>query len=111
MRTLHVTRVAVLVLVSALVACGSVPLTPGGQRVKSIEADQAKTCKYITSEDINDSSFGAHPGICEMRARDSMRNRVAELGGNAYVQTHIRVYPCAMGGTSISFEAYRCPEP
>lgn len=103
-------KVAALVLVFLLAACGSVPLTPAGLRVKSILAEQAKSCKYVTSEDINDASFGAHPGICERRARDSLRNRVAELGGNAYVQTHISVFPCAMGGTTISFEAYSCSE-
>lgn len=106
----HITKIAILVLVSSLVACSSVPLTPAGMLVKPMRPDQVATCKYLASEEINDSSFGAYPGICEKRARDSMRNRVAALGGNAYVQTYVSIFPCTMGGTTISFEAYSCPE-
>ena len=78
--------------------------------MRVIQGDWANACKLITTEEINDHSFGAHPGVCAKRAHDSMRNRVAELGGNAYVIAYQTVLPCLYGGTTISFEAYSCPE-
>jgi len=103
-------RAIILVQILLLVSCSSVPLTPEGKRVRKIQPDWANTCRFITSEEINNASFGAHPGICAKRAHDAMRNRVAELGGNAYVITYETVSFCATGGTTVSFEVYSCPE-
>ena len=91
------------------VARSSVPLTEGAKRTWLIQADWANRCKFITSEEITNASFGAAPAVCARRANDSMRNRVAELGGNAYLVSYRTVGPCTAGGTTISFEAYRCP--
>jgi hypothetical protein len=101
------TVVAVFFLAMAL-GCNSVPLTEGAKRTRMIQPDWANSCKFITSEEITNASFGASPAVCAKRAHDSMRNRVAELGGNAYLVTYRTVGPCLAGGTTISFEAYLC---
>jgi hypothetical protein len=94
-----------------LLACSGVPLTPEGQRVRRIETQFVNTCRFITSEELTDNSFAVGPGICTKRAYGAMKNRVAELGGNAYVIAYEIVMPCIDGGTTLGFEAYRCAEP
>jgi hypothetical protein len=106
----HMNKPVLLLTLSLLASCSSVPLTTEARRVREIQPDWANSCKLITTEEVNNTSFGAHPGICAQRAQDSMRNRVAELGGNAYVVTYRSVSLCLVGGTTISFEAYKCPE-
>ena len=93
-----------------LVACSSVPLSDGGRRVRMIEPDQTDACRFIANDQLSDSASGTSPGVCAQRADAAMKNRVAELGGNAYVITYRLVRPCLAGGTTLIFDAYHCPE-
>lgn len=98
-----------LCLVILLVSCGSVPLTPEAKRVRQIQPDWANRCKLISIEEIQ-STNGYSPADCHDKAFYMMLNRVAEMGGNAYLVTHESVSPCLTGGTTLTFEAYSCPD-
>lgn len=67
-------------------------------------------CTFV-ARDVVQSAYGAMPQICRQRAWDTMRNRVAELGANAYVLLEESSVECLLGGTRLEFEAYRCPAP
>lgn len=97
----------VVFLAILLVSCGNVPLTPEARLVRKIQPDWANTCKLISMEEIN-STNGYSPADCQNKAFYLMLNRVAEMGGNAYVITHESVSPCLTGGTTLTFEAYKC---
>jgi hypothetical protein len=93
-----------------LISCSGIPLTGEGQKVREISPDWSNQCDLIGIREISNASAGASPGVCKKRALDEMKNKIGEIGGNAYVITHIRVYPCLMGGTTVTFEAYSCPD-
>lgn len=93
-----------------LISCGSVPLTPEAKRVRQIQPDWANKCKLISVEEIQ-STNGYSPADCQNKAFYVMLNRVAEMGGNAYLVTHESVSPCLSGGTTLTFEAYSCVSP
>mgnify|MGYP001613507666 CR=1 FL=1 len=89
--------------------CATVELTPEAKATREIQLDSAHKCKFITSDQVS-SSAGLTPMDCAARARKIMRNRVAELGGNAYVLNSVDYRTCATGGPEFSFEVYKCPE-
>lgn len=100
-------NLTVMFLVIFLASCGSVPLTPEAKRVRQIQPDWANACKLISVEEIQ-STNGYSPADCQNKAFYVMLNRVAEMGGNAYLVTHESVSPCLTGGTTLTFEAYSC---
>lgn len=100
--------VAILMWV-LLSGCATVELTPEAKATREIQIDKAQQCKFIVSDHVS-SSAGLTPMDCAARARKIMKNRVAELGGNAYVLNSVDYRFCATGGPEFSFEVYRCPE-
>lgn len=98
-----------LVTTLLLSSCSGVPITEEGKKVRLYQ-DSWQNCEFMVSEQLNDSSFGLHPGICARRAKDRMINKVAEMGGNAYKIVSRSVFPCLMGGTTLIFEVYKCPD-
>ena len=100
----------VILLSIALSSCSGIPLTEKGKIIRQIDTSWSNQCVLIGTEEITNASFGAHPGICKKRAFDDMKNRIGELGGNAYVITYVNVAPCLTGGTTITFEAFKCPD-
>lgn len=102
-------RLLVSITLLILCSCSGVTITEEGKKVRLYQ-DNWKNCEFMTNEQINDASFGAHPGICARRAKDRMINKVAEMGGNAYKIVSRSVFPCLMGGTTLIFEVYNCPD-
>jgi hypothetical protein len=91
-----------------LFACSSVPLTEEGKKVRAINPDWSNQCEFITTEEIV-SNRGYSPSDCKAKAFYIMKNRVAELGGNAYVKVNEVVSTCLGGGTVMAFEVFLCP--
>ena len=92
-----------------LSACASVPqLNPAAKILRDITGN-SESCKLIGKEEVNPYSLGQHPGVCKERAIAEMKERVVALGGNAYTYETTSYQSCLTGGTTIAFEAYRCP--
>ncbi|MDD2929960.1 MAG: SHOCT domain-containing protein [Sideroxydans sp.] len=100
-------KLTVIFLAIFIASCGSVPLTPEAKRVRQIQPDWANACKLISVDEIQ-STNGYSPADCQNKAFYVMLNRVAEMGGNAYLVTHESVSPCLTGGTTLTFEVYSC---
>jgi len=101
---------AAAIAAALLLACKSIPLTESAKRVRMLEPEQAAACRFIANDQLRDASFGTNPGSCAQRADTTMKNRVAALGGNAYVVTYRLVRPCLAGGTTLIFDAYACED-
>ncbi len=93
------------------VSCGTVTLTQEAKKVRMIQPDWANACKMIGMEQIQSTS-GSSPADCKNKAFNLTLNKVADVGGNAYVITHqSEPMPCfLLGGTTITVEVYKCPE-
>ena len=91
-----------------LFSCSSVQLTEQGKKVRVIQADWANQCTFLTTEEVV-SDNGYSPSDCKGKAYYLMKNRVAELGGNAYIKVHETVSTCLTGGTKVAFEVFSCP--
>jgi hypothetical protein len=64
----------------ALLMCGCVaksPLTPEGRMVRQIQPDWANRGTFLGSVQVQ--------ADCEQRLLNRLRNKIAEMGGNAYV--------------------------
>lgn len=101
--------IIILLCISSATHSGT-PLTEEGKKVREISPDWSNQCDFMGTKEVTNASFGANPDVCKKRAFDEMKNKVGELGGNAYLVTYIDVSPCLFGGTTITFEAYRCPD-
>src|SRR5438270_13010605 len=100
------TRIATVAFLLLVASCASVTLTPQAKLVRKIQPDWANTCKMISTEEVK-SANGYSPADCQKKAFYLMLNKVASVGGNAYVVTHESpTMPCLMGGTTLTFEAY-----
>ena len=97
----------VITAYSVLSACSITPQSPTARALR--ELGSTDTCTLIKTDEVNNASFGAFPEVCKERAFSEMKNLVAQLGGNAYRYQIVQINPCLMGGTTISFEAYSCP--
>ena len=73
-----------------------------------IQPDWKNECTFLGVNEIRSTS-GYSPADCESKSKLILLNKVAELGGNAYVITDKSVSACLTGGTRILFEAYACP--
>jgi len=100
--------VAVITACFATTACSITPQTPSALNLR--ELGSVEGCTLIKADEVNNASMGAYPSVCKERAFAEMKNRVAQLGGNAYRYQVVKMNPCLMGGTTISFEAYSCPK-
>jgi hypothetical protein len=100
---------ALAVCAMMLTSCASVDsLTSDAKNLREIGAD-ATNCRLVASEETNNHDFAQHPGVCKERAIVQMKERVVELGGNAY-RYEIRTFnACLFGGTTIAFDAFVCP--
>jgi hypothetical protein len=103
------TRTLIFASILLLASCATVTLTPEAKRVRKIQPDWANTCKMIGMEEVQSKS-GISPADCENKAFYMMLNRVAEVGGSAYLVTYESPHsPCLSGGTTLIFEVYVCP--
>ena len=95
------TLMCILLLLSA--GCAA-ELTEQGRMVRQIQADWATKCEFLG---VVEASEGGGYDISDNRrgALNTIRNRVSEIGGNAFVITDI-------SGRMITFiqaDAYKCP--
>lgn len=97
----------VIAVCCVLAACSITHQTPAAQALRELGSTDG--CTLIKADEVNNASFGAYPEVCKERAFSEMKNLVAELGGNAYRYQIVQLNPCLTGGTTISFEAYSCP--
>jgi hypothetical protein len=103
---MHICKKYILGLTLLLLFSGcTVKLTPQGKQTRQIQASYANPCKFISSEEVENGS-GAMPKDDVRNAKNMMRNKVAEMGGNAYVITSRLT---DIGSTFIEFEIYDCP--
>lgn len=91
----------------SLIACSITPQSLEARALREIGATDG--CKLIKVDEITNASFGAYPEICKERAFSEMKNQVAQLGANAYRYQFVDISPCLAGGTTISYEAFICP--
>ena len=90
-----------------IVGCANIPLTQGGRMVRQIQPDFRNTCKFLGNHSVDSSGFLSSGKAEDYRStQTTMKNKVAELGGNAYLTT------AGFGGlvAVIDFEVYKCPE-
>ena len=95
-----------LIIVGLTIGGCAVPLTQEGRMVRMIQPDWKNQCKFLGTESV---SFGGGWTISDdvRKTRTMMKNKVAELGGNAYLD--VGTYPGAFG-TTIDFEVFNCPD-
>ena len=90
-----------------IVGCANIPLTEGGLMVRQIQPDFRNNCKFLGNHSVDSSDFVSFgQGQDYRNTQMTMKNKVAELGGNAYLTTG------GHGGlvAVIDFEVYKCPE-
>lgn len=91
----------------ALAATGCpTALTAAGREVRPVEASAVSRCTRLGAV-VGRGGNGPSTGENERVATDQLRNRVAELGGNAYAVTS-RDYDALH--TVVHADAYRCPQ-
>ena len=84
----------------------SVQLTKEARMVREIQPDWKNQCKFIGVEEVsNGVGFDVKGDI--RNAKNMMRNRVAQLNGNAYL---INDRLTSIMSTDIQFEVYSCPQ-
>ena len=99
--------IALCLLASAVALNGCVTrMTAGGAMVREITRSEIALCKFLGVVD-GSSSLGNTIGDNQRGALNEVRNKVAGLGGNAFLMLHgfSEVY-----GTAVQAEAYLCPE-
>lgn len=102
-------------LVAALLAgCASAripPLTDAAMRVRRINADDGLACKYLKNVDYTAKLTGMDESYELVReaADNGMRNLVASVGGNAYVNTREDVDGHWAKHIHYSAEVFECP--
>ena len=99
--------ISAIIIAALTVSCGGVALTQEAKKVRMIQPDWANACKMIAMEQVQ-STDGLSPADCKNKAFFLMLNKVAEVGGNAYVITNqSEPMPCLlMGGTTITVEVF-----
>ena len=96
--------VILLLVVVILIGCG-VPLTREGGRVRRINPESKTECRYLgVVEADEDNPFDPAEG--QRDAMNSIRNKVATRGGNAFVISNGARYGSK---TIIQADAYWCP--
>ncbi|WP_100551442.1 hypothetical protein [Caedibacter taeniospiralis] len=85
-----------------LSSCATTELTKGGRLVREINIDWQNECKFLGYETVYESPFSAR-GTGNIK----MRNKVYELGGNAYIK---KSWIPIFGKWELNFEAYKCKE-
>jgi hypothetical protein len=99
--------IALCLLASAIVLNGCVTgMTTAGAMVRQITHNEVAACRFLGVVD-GSSSLGNTIGDNQRGALNEVRNKVAELGGNAFLLRHgfSEVY-----GTAVQAEAYLCPD-
>lgn len=103
-------RFATLTLLGALVGCASAPpLTEPGARVRIIDAQQAKACKFVRVVQYNDRilAMGKNATVMKAIGETNMRNEVARAGANAFVLTKDDS-EWFLGNVAYQGDAYEC---
>jgi hypothetical protein len=91
-----------------IVGCANLILTQGGQMVRQMQPDFRNQCKFLGNHSVDSSGFQSMSHAQEYRnTHTKMKNRVAELGGNAYLITSE-----FFGGmvAVIDLEVYNCTD-
>jgi hypothetical protein len=89
----------------AIAACScSVPLTEAGSRVRQIQPGWGE-CEFLG---VVEGKFGGGTSTAEdqIGAMNTLRNKVAEVGGNAYAITQRAADDTR---AVVQADAYRCP--
>ena len=91
-------------VVLMLDGCRNTP-TPESNQVRQIQADGSTTCKFLG---VESSSYELGLSVQDNISQTSidLRNKVAAVGGNAYVKTSNITTDNA---TVMEFDMYRCP--
>lgn len=102
-------------LVAALLAgCATakIPtLSDAGMLVRRINADDGLACKYLKNVDYTAKLSGMDLSYEQVHqaGENGMRNLVASVGGNAYVDTRMDVYGHMTKHLHYSGEVFQCP--
>ena len=99
MRTVAATLGALVVL-----GC-TAQLTRAGSQVHRIQPDAATRCRFLGAV-AGSHANGASVTDNELGATNELRNRVAQMGGNAFVLTHTN---SNMWRSVAQADAYLCP--
>ena len=75
-------KLIILVLASSLGTSCSTSLTTAGSKIKLLSENQKSTCQSVGVV-TGSSNAGASPGHNAENAMNEVRNKAAELGGNA----------------------------
>ncbi len=103
-----------MLVVALLAGCAGAripPLTDAAMRVRRINADDGLACKYLKNVDYKAklSGMGESYEFIREAADNGMRNLVASIGGNAYVDTRADVTGHWVKHIHYSGEVFECP--
>ncbi len=106
-------RSSSLLVVAILAGCASsrAPhLTAAASHVEKITAEQGLSCDYLQNVDYAAtlSGIGKSYDLVHAAGETGVRNMVAGLGGNAYVNTRMDA-DATWGHIHYSAQAFRCP--
>jgi hypothetical protein len=97
-------RTYVAALALALAGCAA-QLTQGGTRVRQVQPDWASRCDFLGVVEAGEGN-GMSVSDDQLGAMNALRNRVADMGGNAFAITQST---SNMMRTVVQGDAYRCP--
>ena len=101
----------VAALLAGCVSARIAPLTDAAMRVRRINADDGLACTYLKNVDYTAkfAGMGESYELVRQAADNGMRNLVASVGGNAYVNIREDVDGHWAKHIHYSGEVFKCP--
>lgn len=106
-------RTCIVLFLGILAGCASSrapQLTEAASHVEKITAEQGLSCDYLRNVDFTAKLSGIGKGydVVHEAGETGVRNLVADIGGNAYVDTRMDT-DTTWGNIHYSAQAFRCP--
>lgn len=94
--------------------CAAIPLNPGAERVRLIKTEPGNECKFLGEATGHQGGGGYASDVNkETGARNDLKNKAAEMGGNTVAILSDRSHTNAFGNqmsVTLSGSVYQCPE-
>ncbi len=106
---MNLKSVFIAIAATMLAACATTELDPAAASVKTVSADQAKSCEFVGA--ISAANMNTLAKDPKLDATNRAYNDVASFSGNSLLitDTDLQVSTSGIGGTySITGEAYKC---
>ncbi|MHB0997288.1 MAG: DUF4156 domain-containing protein [Elusimicrobiales bacterium] len=103
-----------LILIVLSSGCAAIPLNPGAGRVRVVKAEPGKECRFLGEATGHQGGGGYVSEVNkETGARNDLKNKAAEMGGNTVTILTDRSHTNAFGkqmSVTLSGSVYQCPE-